>query len=327
MLQEVSKMTTAEALWKRLETLYLTKTLSTQLFLKTKFFSFNMGDGQKLHDYIDEYNKLCLDLENLDIKYDDEDKVLVLLRSLPKSYETFVDILKHGRDKLSLEDVVGALNSKELQQKVEGKNSMGDALAVRSRPEKDQRSKGRSRSKSSKKPIKCFFRHEEGHIKRNFPKRKGEFQGKKNAEISSSICEFDYDNADALVVSNTEDRQVWVLDSSCSFHMTSHKDWFLSYKDINGGKVLLGNNQECKIKGIGNVKIKMHDGTVRILLAIRYVPDLKRNLISHGGLDKNGYSYRGVDGVFKVSRGSPICMKEFFKMAYMYCKHPQLVGN
>ena len=121
-------MTTTKALWNRLETLYMTKSLSTRLYLKTKFFSFKMVENQKLQDHIDSFNKLCLDLENIDIKYDDENKALVLLHSLPKSYETFVDILKHGRDKLSLDDVVGALNSKELQQKVEDKNSVSDAL-------------------------------------------------------------------------------------------------------------------------------------------------------------------------------------------------------
>ena len=68
-----------------------------------------MGEGQKLQEHIDDFNKLCLDLENINIKYEDEDKALLLLHSLPKSYETLVDILKHGRDKLSLEDVVGAL--------------------------------------------------------------------------------------------------------------------------------------------------------------------------------------------------------------------------
>ena len=89
-----------------------------------------MVESQKLKDHIDSFNKLCLDLENIDIKYDDEDKALVLLPSLSKSYETFVDILKHGRDKLSLDDVVGALNSKELQLKVGDKNSVSDALSV-----------------------------------------------------------------------------------------------------------------------------------------------------------------------------------------------------
>lgn len=29
---------------------------------------------------------------------------------------------------------------------------------------------------------------------------------------------------------NTEDKEDWVMDSSCTFHMTSNKKWFISYK-------------------------------------------------------------------------------------------------
>jgi len=39
--------------------------------------------------------------------------------------------------------VIGALNSKELQQKVEGKNIAGDVLSVKSRPDRrDPRQRG-----------------------------------------------------------------------------------------------------------------------------------------------------------------------------------------
>ena len=200
-LREASKMTTALSLWNRLETLYLTKTLSTRLFLKTRFFSFRMGEGQKLHDHIDDFTKLCLDLENIDSKYDDEDKAVILLHSLPKTYETFVDILKHGRENLSLDDVIGALNSKELQQKVEVNSSPGDALAAGSRPEKgDQRNRGRGRSKSknSRRSVRCFLCHEEGHIKKNCPNKKKESQEKTSPECSSTMCGFGYESADVL---------------------------------------------------------------------------------------------------------------------------------
>ena len=70
----------------------MTKTLSNRLYLKAKFFTFKMQEGQKLNNHIDEFNKICLDLENIDINYDEEDKAFVLLHSLPRTYETFVDI-------------------------------------------------------------------------------------------------------------------------------------------------------------------------------------------------------------------------------------------
>ena len=143
----------------------------------------------------------CLDLENIDINYDDEDKALVLLHSLPKSYEIFVDILKHGRDTLTLEDVLRALNSKELQQGIDGK-AAGDVLTARSRPEKREfKSKGkfRSKSKNGKKQFKCFHCHEEGHMKKDCPNKKKEFQEKTSSECSSTMCGFGYESADVLL--------------------------------------------------------------------------------------------------------------------------------
>jgi len=77
--------------------------------------------------------------------------------------------------------------------------------------------------------------------------------------------------------------------------------------------------------GIGDIKIKMHDGTIKTLTSVRYVPDLKKNLISLSELDKNGYFNRGDGGVLKVTRGSLICMKAVLQNEYMCCKHPHYV--
>ena len=67
-LWEVSQMKTATELWLKLESLYMTKTLSSRLYLKAKFFTFKMSKGQKLQGHIDSFNKLCLDLEIIDVK-------------------------------------------------------------------------------------------------------------------------------------------------------------------------------------------------------------------------------------------------------------------
>jgi len=57
----------------------------------------------------------------------------------------------------------------------------------------------------------------------------------------------------------------WVLDSGCTYHMCPHRDWFDSYEPVDIGIVLMGNDIECKVAGIGTVQIKTHDGVVRTL--------------------------------------------------------------
>ena len=109
--------------------------------------------------------------------------------------------------------------------------------------------------------------------------------------------------------------------------MTSHREWFLNYRDIGGGKVILGNNHACNIKGIGDIKLKMHDGIIKTLTAVRYVSELKRNLISLGELDKSGYSYRGDGGVVKVARGLLICMKAVLQNGIYVLQATTLCGD
>lgn len=77
-LQEVSKETTAAAIWVRLEHLYMTKFLANRLFLKQKLYTFKMISGKSIEYRIDDFNKIVLDLENIEIKVEDEDQELLL---------------------------------------------------------------------------------------------------------------------------------------------------------------------------------------------------------------------------------------------------------
>lgn len=72
----------------------------------------------------------------------------------------------------------------------------------------------------------------------------------------------------------------------------SAQGWLQDFKESYAGLVLLGNKKACKILGIGKVSIRMHDGCVRVQHDVRYVLELKRNLLSIGMLDKSGYTIR-----------------------------------
>ena len=69
------------------------------------------------------------------------------------------------------------------------------------------------------------------------------------------------------------------------------------------------NDVACQIMGIGSVKLRLHDGQVRELTDGRYVPDLKRNLISLGTLNQNGCSIRIDGGILRVLRDSMVVMR------------------
>jgi hypothetical protein len=71
----------------------------------------------------------------------------------------------------------------------------------------------------------------------------------------------------------------------------------------------VGNDARCKAIGIGTIKVRTFDGVVRTLTNVRYVPDLKKNLISLGRLDSLGYGFLTKDRVMKITKGALVVMK------------------
>ena len=61
--------------------------------------------------------------------------------------------------------------------------------------------------------------------------------------------------------------------------------------DVSLSWVIIIHYHPCNMEGIGTVRIKMFDGIVRELKKVRYVPQLKKNLISVGALETLGLWY------------------------------------
>ncbi|CAL9029326.1 unnamed protein product [Prunus brigantina] len=91
--------------------------------------------------------------------------------------------------------------------------------------------------------------------------------------------------------------------------MCSNKEWFDTYEKEEKGEVMMGDGSVCRVKSIGSIKVKMHDGFVRLLGMVRYIPKLSKNLISLGTLDKNGYTFKANRGKLIISKGSLVIIK------------------
>nr|GEV53640.1 retrovirus-related Pol polyprotein from transposon TNT 1-94 [Tanacetum cinerariifolium] len=275
----------------------MTKSLANRLYLKKKLYTYYMSPGTKLGDHIDEFNKLILDLANIDIKIEDEDRALMLLTSLPSSYENIVETLLYGRESLTMEDVLATLNLRELKKRTEGtKEEIGDGLYVRGRSGHSSKAhSGRSsrfKSRGGTGKLKCFICHSEGHLKRDCPKKKSSGFVKKGKRDQDSDSSYDEGNAyfgEALVVVENDEM---TMDSGGSYHMTHRRDFLYDFKGFDGSSVRLGDNRTCTIKGTRRVMIQLYNGSGFILKDVRYVFGLRRSLISLGTLEKEGYTVR-----------------------------------
>ncbi|RDX62649.1 hypothetical protein CR513_58994, partial [Mucuna pruriens] len=74
-----------------------------------------MSKGSSLTDHLLVFKEIVVNLETMEVKYDEEDLGLILMCLLPHSYATFRDMILYNCDTLTLEEVYEALLSMELE--------------------------------------------------------------------------------------------------------------------------------------------------------------------------------------------------------------------
>lgn len=286
-----------------------------KFFLKEKLYSLRMEEGGDLQEHLNKFQICVANLSEVDVQYEEEDKALMLLTSLPASYEQFITTLVSDKDSLKYDEITEAIQS-YIKTSSETKSSQG-GLQVKGKEtsqltSKEDKSGNKGTTKSKKKYKEgCFKCGVADHLKRNC--KEGRMEAQVMAGSSSTaniIIRKDEDDCELLVVTSSSNAfRDWIMDTGCTFHMCAIREWFDTFEESSSGEVFRGDDSPCRILGIGSVKIKMHDGVVRKLENVRYIPKLRKNLISLGTLDKAGYRYSSKEGRLKVIKGSLVVMK------------------
>ena len=105
---------TSAGFWLKLESLYMTKSLSNVLYLK-KLYELKMKEGAPIHEHLSVFNTIISDLLCVDEKLQENDKALLLLTSLPLSYEHLVTTILYGKESLYFKEVTSTLVSNEIR--------------------------------------------------------------------------------------------------------------------------------------------------------------------------------------------------------------------
>ncbi|KAK2366240.1 putative mitochondrial protein [Trifolium repens] len=308
----IAKEKTTADLMKALESMYEKSSASNKVHLMRRLFNLRMTEGTSTAQHLNELNTVTTQLSSVGIDFDEEVRALILLSSLPESWNATVIAVSSssGSSNLKFNDVRDLVLSEEIRRRDSGESSTSSVLHTESRgrssargsgrgKSKERRSKSRNRQSSNgSKTIECWNCGKTGHYKNQCKNTSKRQEAKDEANIASTSG-----GGDALICSLEDKEESWVLDSEASFHATSKKDLFENYVPGNLGKVYLGNEQSCEIVGKGVVKIKLN-GSVWELKNVRHIPDLTKNLISVGQLASEGYTTIFHGDQWKISKGA-----------------------
>ncbi|TXG66789.1 hypothetical protein EZV62_008064 [Acer yangbiense] len=279
-------------------------------------------------DHINIMNTLFSQLTELGHKIEENERAELLLQSLPDSYDQLIINLTNNIlvEYLVFDDVAAAVLEEESRRKNKEDRSKGsqqaEALTMtrgRSTERGPSGSHNHGRSKSrSRKNVKCYNCGKKGHVKSECwhnKKKNGDNRAPESSSSQGCVASTSDDGEVLYSEGNTaaEGRKrfadVWLLDSAATWHMTSRREWFHKYEPVSGGSVFMGNDHALEIAGIGTIKIKMHDGTIRTIQEVRHVKGLKKNLLSLGQLDDLGCKTQIENGILKIVRGVLVVMK------------------
>lgn len=184
------------------------------------------------------------------------------------------------------------------------------ALVTENRDQSKSRgSKGRSKSTSkwqTKENFSCYHCGKEGHIKRNckvFKRKQNDEKTQKNEKnqkksddknTATRVCDEDAE----LIELFFKDDQCniiadpyieWIIDSGACYYATPMRDIFSEYRPRKIGRLKTGNTSYADIVGVGNVSVQTDLDCILKLKDVRYVPDLRLNLMFTHSLDLDCY--------------------------------------
>jgi hypothetical protein len=113
----ISKEKTKKGLMDALAKLYEKPSASNKVFLMKRLFNMNMLEGGSIAGHLNEFNMVTNQLNSIKLDFDDEVRALLILCSLPESWDSLVMDVSNSvsvLNTLKFDDVVGVILSEEM---------------------------------------------------------------------------------------------------------------------------------------------------------------------------------------------------------------------
>ncbi|CAL5440937.1 unnamed protein product [Camellia sinensis] len=253
--------------WAEPPGMYQSKTTRNKALIMRRLINLKLKNGVSVAEHTSEFHSLVNQLASIKMELEDEMQALLLLSSLPDSWETLVVSLSNSapEGKLTMGMVTDALFNEEARKKeMEGEQS--HALVTESRGRDRERGRGRGRSKSKGRSQsrqdnmrRCFYCDQEDHVIRDCPEKKADRQAKEKAKghggpSTTAVAVHSSDDEEVMLTISSElETPGWILDSGCTFHICADKKLFSTYRRVSGSTIRMANNTVNRVVGIGTV--------------------------------------------------------------------------
>ena len=109
----LDQATTSKQAWEILERTFGAKSKHSKISLKMQLYSLVMQENEGLSSLVNRLKSICTQLTYIECNIEDEDKIAVLLKSLPLHYDNIITVLKEKEPISSLESIVNSLQEEE----------------------------------------------------------------------------------------------------------------------------------------------------------------------------------------------------------------------
>lgn len=329
-LAHIKNCATSASAWSSLLEVHRPQGPMQKVTLFKQLIRKEMKNGDCVQEYVNEFNEIVDKLTEVGIELQEELIVIMLLASLPKSFENFVVALETRDElpKLSLLKIK-LIEESERRKSFENENDNDNEKVFSAKPYNNKNSSNKQYTREYQEPKnsdrqqqlannniqfkqnnnkKCYNCGMRGHFAANC---KAKAKTKNDFVLTSTL---------AISHANVKRTNTWCVDSGATSHLCCDKNRFtnlIAQRD----KIMLAGNKYLESEGYGTVSVNFGVNNV-MLKNVLYVPDLQYNFISvskvlekdciikfdkqYAKIYKNNYELlcaQNINGLFLVKDG------------------------
>jgi gag-polypeptide of LTR copia-type len=323
----ISGATTASEMWQQLITVKEAKGKLGMLALRRSLYRTVAEEGFNMIEHIGKLRKIQEELHLQNSKVSDEDFAIILLSSLPESWDVYTSAYLGSRSNavsITLHELIAVL-LEEYRRRQERNGDPGN-VAMQSKGPPN----GGRRQKANKSDIECYNCHKKGHMIKDCYAKGGPKEGQRPKSKSgnknrSNQAQEDVNNllSDVAYMGIPQDRIYaidnasisrydWILDSGTTSHISPIRESFITYKEVKETIRGIGKNPVISSgKGDITLNFKVDGKTVKHHLKdVFHIPEVPNCLLSSTRFDDTG-------GETKTKKGR----------LFLYNKDSKLVGT